>query len=402
MSALSLSLSDGRCALALERCLADGGVAVFPSDTVYGLAADPLNRAAVERLYALKGRPLSKPAAVMFLNLERALTELPDPDPGPRTREAMTRLLPGGVTLLLPNPRGRFPLACGEDPGSLGVRVPAVDALAPVSRPLLQSSANLAGGADPRGLQEVPASIRGAADLVIDGGALPGTSSTVVDLRRYEEDGTWSVIRPGVVAEDELREALGGQFHFRPDSYLAEIRSDIPIYDRLQDELVAVSGVGARRILELGTGTGETARRLLEAHADALLTGIDESASMLAAAAEVLPPGRAELRVQRLQDPLPQGPFDLVASALCVHHLDGAEKADLFRRLRGVLGPGGRFILADVVVPRDAARAQITLTPGFDRPSAVADQLGWLTEAGFKPRLVWEAGDLAVVAALAA
>jgi SAM-dependent methyltransferase len=105
------------------------------------------------------------------------------------------------------------------------------------------------------------------------------------------------------------------------------------------------------------------------------------------------------LRVARLQDALPPGPFDLGASALCVHHLDAAEKADLFRRIRAALAPGGRFALGDVVVPVAPAAAMAPLTPGYDKPSTVAEQLGWLSEAGFEARLVWEDGDLAVIAA---
>ena len=381
----------------LERCLAIGGVAVFPSDTVYGLACDPVNQAAVERLYELKGRPMSKPSAVMFFSLDAALSALPGL--GPRTRRAMTRLLPGGVTLLVANSERRFPLACGEDPDSLGLRVPLLPGLAGVSVPVLQSSANRAGGADPRSLDDVPAEIRSAADLVIDGGVLPGTASTVVDLRSYEAEGSWSVIRCGAVEEEALREALGSQFHFRPDSYTEMIRSEVTEYDLLQDQLVAASGSSARRILELGTGTGETARRLLDEHPKASLVGIDESEAMLSAAREALPADRAQLTVGRLQDPLPEGPFDLVASALCVHHLDGPGKADLFRRVRSVLGPAGRFVLADVVIPADPADARTPLTPGFDQPSSLAEQLGWLADAGFQASRVWESGDLAVIVA---
>jgi L-threonylcarbamoyladenylate synthase len=192
-----------------ERCMAVGGVAVFPADTVYGLACDPANRVAVERLYLLKRRPLDKPAAVMFFDLDVALDALPEL--GGPTREALTRLLPGGVTLLLPNPAGRFPLACGDDPQTLGVRVPHARQLAGVRWPVLQSSANRAGDADPRRLEEVPELLRSAADLVIDGGELPGTPSTVVDLRRYEVTGEWSVVRPGAVGADELSAALDGQ-----------------------------------------------------------------------------------------------------------------------------------------------------------------------------------------------
>ncbi len=159
------------------------------------------------------------------------------------------------------------------------------------------------------------------------------------------------------------------------------------------------SGSGAQRILELGTGTGETARRLLERHPDAQFVGIDESEPMLSAARDALPAGRVQLRVQPIEEPLPAGPFDLVASALCVHHLPGAEKAQLFERVREVLAPGGRFVLADVVVPDDPEDARTPLTEGFDHPSPLADQLRWLAQSGFRPSVVWEDGDLAVVVA---
>lgn len=372
-----------------------GGVAVFPSDTVYGLACDPANRIAVERLYQLKRRPLDKPSAVMVFDLDVALDALPEL--GPRTREAMASLLPGAVTLLLPNPAARFPLACGEDPSTLGVRVPAVERLAGVRWPVLQSSANRAGGKDPRRLEDVPELLRTAADLVIDGGELPGTPSTVIDLRDYEDEQEWRVVRAGAVGEEQLVDALGEQFRFDPTTYPVMIRDDIPLFDRLQDELVAASGDGARRILELGTGTGETALRLLARHPDASLVGIDENAEMLGAARGFLPQERVELRVGRLEDGVPDGPFDLVASALCVHHLDGGEKARLFERIRAVLAPAGRFVLADVVVPVDPSDARTPLTPDFDKPSSVADQLQWLEDAGFAPELAWAAGDLAVL-----
>ena len=109
---------------AFERCIRAGGVAVFAADTVYGLACDPDDRFAVERLYLLKRRTLEKPSAVMFFDLERALDALPEL--GERTRGALARLLPGAVTVLVPNPAGRFALACGSDLGTLGVRVPSV------------------------------------------------------------------------------------------------------------------------------------------------------------------------------------------------------------------------------------------------------------------------------------
>jgi tRNA (cmo5U34)-methyltransferase len=327
--------------------------------------------------------------------VELALSALPEL--GEQLREALRKLLPGGVTVLVGNPAGRFPLACGADPETLGLRVPVAPLLAGVRRPVLQSSANRAGGPDPRSVQEIPELVRSAVDLVIDGGELPGTPSTVVDLRRYEETGQWQVIRAGAVSEDALGEALGWQFHFDPSTYVETIRAEVVGYDRLQDELVAASGAGARRILELGTGTGETALRLLARHPGASLVGIDVNPGMLAAAGEALPDDRVELRVGRLQDALPSGPFDLVASALCIHHLDGSEKADLFRRVGDVLEPGGRFVIGDVVEPVDPADARTPLTPGYDKPSTLQAQLEWLADAGFEASKSWSDGDLAVI-----
>jgi L-threonylcarbamoyladenylate synthase len=189
-----------------ERCIAEGCVVLFPSDTVYGLAADPHHEAAVRRLYELKDRPPAKAAAVMFFDLDAALGALPEL--GPRTRAALQRMMPGGVTVLLPNPEHRFPLAGPADPDTLGLRVVSVPVLAGVRRAVLQSSANLAGGREAHRLVEVPEVLRTGADMVVDGGELPGVSSTVVDLRAYESNGTWTVVRPGAVSEDELRRAL--------------------------------------------------------------------------------------------------------------------------------------------------------------------------------------------------
>ncbi len=374
-----------------------GGVAVFPADTVYGLACDPHNAVAVQRLYALKRRPLDKPSAVMFFDLELALAALPDL--GLDTRAALARLLPGAVTALLPNPVAQYPLACGNDVSTLGLRVPVVEGLSDVRWPVLQSSANLANGPEARRLDEVPEAIRRAADMLIEGGELPGTPSTVVDLRGYEADGAWTIVRQGAVSDADVAAALGWQYHFDPDTYMAMITADIPDYHHFQDELVEASGVGAGRVLELGTGTGETASRLLARHPEAQLVGIDESSAMLEVARSRLPAGQVALRVARLQDRLPAGPFDLVASALCVHHLRGPEKRDLFGRIHDVLEPGGRFVLADVVVPVAGEEATVSLTPGFDHPSTLAEQLEWLGEAGFEARATWGHADLAVVVA---
>jgi L-threonylcarbamoyladenylate synthase len=186
----------------LEACIAAGGVAVFPADTVYGLACAPDSEAAVRRLYALKGRPPEKPAAVMFFALDPALAALPEI--GPHTRRLLERLLPGGVTVLLPNPHERYPLACGPDPRTLGLRVPDVPRLDAVGVPVLQSSANPSGGAEARRLADVPQTIRDGADLVLDGGELPGTPSTVIDLRAFEAAGEWRIVRAGAVPEARI------------------------------------------------------------------------------------------------------------------------------------------------------------------------------------------------------
>jgi tRNA threonylcarbamoyl adenosine modification protein (Sua5/YciO/YrdC/YwlC family) len=376
-----------------------GGVAVFPADTVYGLACDVHNRVAVERLYRLKRRPLDKPSAVMFFELSLALSALPEL--GERTRAALARLLPGPVSVLLPNPERRFPLACGDDLTTFGLRVPVVPLLEGVSWPVLQSSANLAGGADARAVADVPEALRRSADLVIDGGELPGTASTVVDLRALDTTGEWEIVRQGVMSREEVAAALEWQFHFDPSSYAEMIHADIPVYDEFQEAVVRATGDGAARLLELGTGTGETARRLLSRHPDALLVGIDESASMLGAARDALPSERVSLRVAAIEEPLPSGPFDVVASALCVHHLEGALKRDLFARVREVLAPGGRLVLGDVIVPVDPADAVIPLSDGYDHPSPLADQLKWLAETGFEAHVVWTHRDLAVVVASA-
>jgi hypothetical protein len=133
----------------------------------------------------------------MFFALELALAALPEL--GERSVSALEGLLPGGVTLLLPNPARRFPLACGPDPETLGLRVPALPpaahALHAVRWPVLQSSANRAGGPDARRLEDVDAGVRARVDVVLDGGELPGTPSTVVDLTGFERDGAFEIVR---------------------------------------------------------------------------------------------------------------------------------------------------------------------------------------------------------------
>jgi L-threonylcarbamoyladenylate synthase len=194
----------------LRDCVASGGVAVFPSDTVYGICCDPEDELAAQRLYELKGRPATRPAAVMFFDVESALLSLSEL--GETEREALGALLPGPVTLLLENRSGRFLAACRRDPSTLGLRVPwlpdSLHALCSISEPVMQSSANLSGQPDASRLEDVPAGMRAGADVVLDGGVLPGTPSTVIDLRDYEQSGAWHVLREGALSTEAVRELL--------------------------------------------------------------------------------------------------------------------------------------------------------------------------------------------------
>ena len=188
------------------------------------------------------------------------------------------------------------------------------------------------------------------------------------------------------------------QWHWDPETYLKNMLEEVPSYPDLQGQTAAAAkDVSARTILELGIGTGETAKRVLAAHPDARLTAIDSSEQMLDRARRVVP--QVDLRLARLEDPLPDGPFDLVVSALAVHHLDGPDKQDLFRRVAGVLAPGGTFVLADVVVPEQEEDVVTPIDGVYDRPDRLDHQLAWLRAAGLTAETVWSYKDLAVIRA---
>lgn len=182
-----------------------------------------------------------------------------------------------------------------------------------------------------------------------------------------------------------------------PDSFLTLMLDSVPDYERLQDETVSATGTDAKRVLELGTGTGETARRVLARHPAAVLVGLDANGEILDHARAVLPADRVQLRVARLEDPLPDGPFDVVVSVLAVHHLDGTGKAELFRRSADRLAPNGRLVLGDFVVPEDPSDLVTELDPDYDTPSTIVDHLRWFTEADLQARVVWAHRDLAVL-----
>jgi L-threonylcarbamoyladenylate synthase len=190
---------------ALERTVQGGGVAVFPADGLYGLACDPLNSKAIERIHELKGREGGKPSAVMYFSplIMRELIA----DLGPRAAEAVGTLLPGPVTVVVANPSHRYPLACRENPDRLGVRL-IEGPLAGAPCPVFQTSANRRGDPAPATFGQVPDEIIAGADLAIDGGELTGLASTVIDITAIDEDGSWRILRKGAMQEPTVTRVL--------------------------------------------------------------------------------------------------------------------------------------------------------------------------------------------------
>jgi L-threonylcarbamoyladenylate synthase len=181
---------------ALRSALDAGGVALVPTDTVYGLAAALDRPEGVAALYDLKGRPRSQPSQVLVYSpalLEEALAPL---DAG--TRDAALALLPGPATCLVPDPPGRFAEAAGEPGGAVGVRAPRMEGeITTLDLFLVATSANEPGGRDPDRLDAVPARIRDGAAAELDLGVLPGTASAVVDLREVVLGAPARLLRPG-------------------------------------------------------------------------------------------------------------------------------------------------------------------------------------------------------------
>ena len=175
---------------------------------------------------------------------------------------------------------------------------------------------------------------------------------------------------------------MSAQFHLNPETYLDEIRADVPRYDELQEEAIQAIPFSPQRVLELGVGTGETTRRLRVRYPDAELTGLDSQPEMVFKAREL----GIEVRLGRMEDPLPDGPWDLVISVLSVHHLTDEQKRDLFRRVRE---QSRALVMGDVVI----AEPQVApLEEGVDLPSRAVDLVEWCGG-----EIVWEADDLAVI-----
>ncbi len=177
---------------------------------------------------------------------------------------------------------------------------------------------------------------------------------------------------------------MSAQFHSDPAAYLKAIKADVPRYDELQNQAVAAIPFSPKRVLELGIGTAETTRRILAAHPEARITGLDSSPEMVFRARELID----DVRLARMEDPLPDGPWDLAISVLSIHHLTDDQKHLLFRRVRE---QSRALVLGDVV----EAEAQVaSLEPGVDFPDRAEDLAEWCGG-----RVTWSADDLAVVVA---
>jgi tRNA (cmo5U34)-methyltransferase len=175
------------------------------------------------------------------------------------------------------------------------------------------------------------------------------------------------------------------QFHWKPETYLEQIRAEVPLYDELQDQAIAAVPFTPERVLELGMGTGETTRRLIEAYPDAWVIGLDSSPDMVFRAREMYD----DVQLARIEDPLPDGPWDLVIGVLSIHHLTADQKRSLFRRVRE---QSRALVIADVV----KAGVEVTpIDPEYDFPETAGELAEW--SGG---EITWEKEDLAVVRAL--
>lgn len=176
-----------------------------------------------------------------------------------------------------------------------------------------------------------------------------------------------------------------GQFHWKPETYLEHIRAEVPRYDELQEQAIAAVPFQPQRVLELGMGTGETTRRLIEAYPESWVIGLDASPDMVFRAREMYD----DVQLARMEDPLPDGPWDLVIGVLSIHHLTTEQKQALFRRVR----EHARALVIGDIVKADEQIAPID--PTYDFPETASDLASW--SGG---EITWEEDDLAVIRAV--
>jgi L-threonylcarbamoyladenylate synthase len=185
----------------------EGRPVVLPTDTVYGLCADPYREAPARELYRMKGTPPEQPMALVARDIDFLFECVPELRG--RAGVMLRALLPGPYTLILPNPGRRYQWITGATPDRIGVRVPKLaGASAEVFEQVgavVATSANIHGRRDPRTVDDVAVELRAGAAAVVDDGELPGTPSTVLDLTGREPQ----VLREGAVpAAEALERAL--------------------------------------------------------------------------------------------------------------------------------------------------------------------------------------------------
>ncbi len=182
-------------------------MAVFPTDTFYGLGGDGFSLNVIRRVYALKGRPGSKPLLVLVSGTDMA--EGLTMKPPPLFRTAAERFWPGPLTIVLrAAPHVPRELCGGTD--AVAVRLPAVPWLRDLVRetgfPVIATSANLSGEAEISDAEEAKRVFAGQVDLIVDGGTTPGGKpSTVLDLSSDRP----RILREGSIPAAALKEALG-------------------------------------------------------------------------------------------------------------------------------------------------------------------------------------------------
>ncbi|MBM3666464.1 MAG: class I SAM-dependent methyltransferase [Actinobacteria bacterium] len=177
---------------------------------------------------------------------------------------------------------------------------------------------------------------------------------------------------------------MAAQFHWNPATYLEEIRAEVPRFDELQRAAIEAIPFAPERVLELGMGTGETTRVLLESYPDAWVTGLDSSPEMVFRLRQEYD----GVMLARMEDPLPDGPWDLVIAVLSIHHLTDEQKRVLFRRVRE---QARALVIGDVV---ESERQVTPIHPEHDYPDTPEQLAEWCGG-----EVTWRADDLAVVRA---
>jgi L-threonylcarbamoyladenylate synthase len=199
-------VAAGASVEAAVEAIRSGKPAVLPTDTVYGLCATPYRPEPVRALYRLKGRPEEQPTALLVTDFDLLLECVPELRG--RSATIARALLPGPYTLILPNPARRYAWLCGSRPETIGVRVPELTgpgrAVLDQVGAVAATSANLPGAPDPMTVEEVPDEICAGCGAVVDGGELPGVSSTVLDLTGSEPE----VVREGAVPASDALERV--------------------------------------------------------------------------------------------------------------------------------------------------------------------------------------------------